>query len=78
MGTMPLARALRIRPHTFALPVLRPLAANRSTADVAEALNDLEVGAAEAAIVARRLVPHRNMRRDLAVHQLCVPKIGFG
>src|SRR5215831_21303683 len=36
--------------------------------DVTFLLED-EVGPAEHAIVARRLVPHRHMRRDLAVHQ---------
>jgi hypothetical protein len=44
------------------------LFATRTNVEVASPVED-EVGSAEGAIVASRLVPHRNMRRDLAIHQ---------
>src|SRR6266487_4798728 len=44
------------------------LCAARTNVDVAFLVED-EVGSAEGAIVASRLIPHRNMWRDLAIHQ---------
>jgi hypothetical protein len=42
------------------------LFATRTNVDVAFLIED-EVGSAEGAIVANRLIPHRNMWRDLAI-----------